>query len=58
MKRAILALLAVLVLVITFASGYTVGRGSQTAVCHSKTEDAIILDCDYHHGAWTPRHQH
>jgi hypothetical protein len=25
------------------------------AVCHSATEDSIITDCDYRHGAWYPR---
>lgn len=55
MKNVAIALLAALVLL--FAGLYVNGRTVQemhvnTPVCHSVTEDSVMVDCTYIHGGW------
>lgn len=40
-----------LILLITAFIGYS-GLKPTSPVCHAKTEDSVISDCDYHNGAW------
>lgn len=44
------ALLALLLLILAFFS--QTGHRPSIPVCHAKTEDSVITDCDYHDGTW------
>jgi hypothetical protein len=53
-RRLIVALLAAALM---FGAGYGVRAiTDHPVVCHAITEDSFPYDCDYSHGAWTPKH--
>lgn len=41
----------IVALVVALVMAYSIARKSEP-VCHAKTEDSIIYDCDYRHGGW------
>ena len=55
-RLAALIVAALVVACILIGAGYGVRAATDhPAACHSVTEDSAITDCDYSHGAWTPK---
>lgn len=50
MRKAALFAIATFLLITGMWLGMTLDRANP--VCHATQEDSVILDCDYHNGAW------
>lgn len=55
LHKATLIILSFAIMAIGLFIGANVGRSTERAkaVCHSKTEDSVITDCNYSNGSWT-----